>query len=140
MESKNITSASMYAMELLLVQQYSVLCLVFYECAWCCTVGESGLLLRLLQFCALKMVLLCRRFTMLLIHIQGRCKWSADDALGLVILFLFFVRVARIWEFRDLATRLNLYTGNTMEGCVSANGKALFREQLYEGSISWYRG
>jgi hypothetical protein len=44
---------------------------VFYECAWCCTVGESGLLLRLLQFCALKMLLLCRRFTMLLIHIQG---------------------------------------------------------------------
>jgi hypothetical protein len=28
--------------------------------------------------------------------------------------------------------------GNTMESCVSANGKALFREQLYEGSISWF--
>jgi hypothetical protein len=49
---------------------------VLYKCAWCYAVSESGLLIDLLQFravvMALKMLLLFRRFTMLLIHIQGR--------------------------------------------------------------------
>jgi hypothetical protein len=39
MEGKNITSASMYAMELLLVQQYSVLCLVVHAEAMACMIG-----------------------------------------------------------------------------------------------------
>nr|XP_051186308.1 uncharacterized protein LOC127300253 isoform X2 [Lolium perenne] len=54
---------------------------VIVECAWCCVAGEFVLLLRLLQFhsvaMALKMLLLCRQFTMMLIHINPRQRHAS---------------------------------------------------------------